>query len=438
MNTKSAFLEQLPRPFIIFGMGITGQSVFRLLKQQRVKKEDLICLEDKQNGPFSKETLLQHKTGGTILVSPGISLSDPFVQNYLKAGGVLSSELEIAFSFLDSEKIISVTGSLGKSTTSALLFEALKSVEPNVFLGGNFGKPLAEYVTDCLEKKRPSAEFVILELSSYQLENFKNLRSEISVITYLAQNHMDRYLTLPDYYNTKLSLIHKTAGQTVCNKNGGDLFSYLSQRPFQKIIWTDRNSPLLQTYNLNQAKLIGKHNQDNLALAAEVLHCLKIDNQAYKALITYSGLPHRLENLGVLNQITFINDSKATTIDSVTEAILNVQDSFPQGILHILLGGRDKGLPWEKLSRFSETSGLRFYFFGECAFQAQQKSKLQGLLFKNLAALLPALKKETKPNDVVLLSPGGSSLDEFSNFEERGNFFKNEISKHWSYSIQPE
>jgi len=413
-------------------MGISGQSIHQLLTFLNIEQNDICCLDDKKNFGYTKEQLLSSDKIGTLIVSPGISLQEKWIQDYLAKGGVLSSELEIAFSFLSSEKIISVTGSLGKSTTCALIHEALLTDDKNSFLGGNFGIPLAHYVLNYLQDNQKKAKFIVLELSSYQLENFKNLKSEISIITYLTKNHMDRYDSISDYYNTKLTLIYKTTGITVCNKNGGDLFQYLSERPFPSIKWVDRQNTLIKKYNLNEAILLGEHNQDNLSLVAEVCHILNLDDQAYLALKKYPGLPHRLENLGVKKGITFINDSKATTIDSALEAITTVLHKYANQRIYVLLGGKDKGLPWEKLSVFKNNKNLVFIFFGECRLLAQEKSGLSGDVFINLKSAISAIAKITLEKDIVLLSPGGTSLDEFNNFEERGLYFKNEILKYWS------
>lgn len=432
MNRNTAFLDQLPRPFVIYGMGISGLSILQLLTFLKIEQKDIFCLDDKKDYGYSKEQILNSVKIGTLIVSPGISLQEKWIQDYLGKGGLLSSELEIAFSFLTTEKIISVTGSLGKSTTCALIHQALLTDDKNSFLGGNFGVPLANYVVNCLHESHKRAKYIVLELSSYQLENFKNLKSEISVITYLTKNHMDRYDSISDYYNTKLTLIYKTNGITICNKNGGDLFQYLSNRPFPSIKWVDRQNILIQKYNLNQAALLGEHNQDNLSLVAEVCSQLNLADEAYIALKKYPGLPHRLENLGVRKGITFINDSKATTIDSTIEAITTVLHKYTNQNIYVLLGGKDKGLPWEKLSEFKQNKNLIFIFFGECRLLAQEKSGLNGDIFTSLKDALTALSGRTVENDIVLLSPGGTSLDEFNNFEERGLFFKNEILKYWS------
>lgn len=438
MTNTPNFISSLPRPFVIYGMGITGKSILKLLKQFAPKENDLIVYDDKLSNSISKQEILMKFSCGTIVLSPGVPISDPFIQSYLAKGGQLTSELEIAFSLLESEKIICVTGSIGKSTTSALITAGLSAMDPNTFLGGNFGIPLADYIYDRRNQKRPAAQYIVLELSSYQLENFKNLKSDISVITYLTQNHMDRYDSKADYYNTKLTLVHKTSGPTVCNRNGGDLESYLSRRPFPKIIWTNRESSLVKKHSLQNCKLLGLHNLDNLDMSAEVLNFFNAPDTAFEALKNYSGLSHRFENIGEFSGVLYINDSKSTTIESVHQAIQNVQESYPNSKIYILLGGRDKGLPWMKLSIFQDMQNFVFVFFGECRNLIVNQSGLKGASFESLGQALDSVFQSAKAGDIVLLSPGGTSLDEFSSFEVRGDFFKNEILKHSSYSARQE
>ena len=264
-------------------------------------------------------------------------------------------------------------------------------------------------------------------MSSYQLENYENLVSEISVFTSLTSNHLERYPSLQDYYKTKWFLAQRAKSYVLFNLSGGDLQAWVKEnKNLQSLlsapVWTDRNDPALKRHALDQALLLGQHNQDNLAIAAKVCDLLGWSEDAILALKKNPGLQHRLENLGLKSGVLYINDSKATTIESVETAISSLLSIA--GDLHVLLGGRDKNLPWSKLSRFTGHSKIHFYFFGECAKTAQESSQLPGLRFQSLGEALTSNPFCANPGDFVLLSPGGTSLDEFKNFEARGNFFK--------------
>lgn len=414
---------QLPRPIAIVGLGISGDSVLQLLIKSGIPRSEIFTFDQKQVADFNDPQALMAKTPQTLCVSPGVPLSTPWITQAIKSGVRLTSELEIAFAFLQSEKVICITGSLGKSTTTALLGEGALTFDSGRFCGGNLGIPLAKYALNLLNGFS-RAQNVILELSSYQLENFSNLKSDLSVFTFLSANHLERYSNLQSYYDTKLSLLEKTRQTVVVNRNGGDnlgqIESKQSQYSFLDFAFTDRNSLSSQDH----PKLIGSHNLDNVAVAFAVADKMGWPASAKKAMLNFPGLPHRMENVGRWQNILFINDSKATTMDSVLEAYNSLQ-SEKKGEIHLLLGGRDKNLPWNQLTSLSQEKDLRISFFGECGDKAKQMSRLEGSVFSKLQDALTMLGPQLKENDIVLFSPGGTSLDEFKNFEERGLFFKN-------------
>lgn len=359
----------------------------------------------------------------TLIVSPGVPLSLPWIQNFIKDGGILSSELELGFSFLTSEKVIAITGSVGKSTTVSLLGIGAKSFSPNSFVGGNLGTPLAVYARSLL-RGVPKSDWVILELSSYQLENFRNLTADWSGIVSLTTNHMERYESLDSYYKTKFTLVDRTKRLVICNRQGNDLLAWVKkQSPNSKIKWIDPEDSSLKSFDLKSSLLLGNHNQQNLALASKIAVEAGWPAGAINAMKGFSGMPHRLENMGTANGVTFVNDSKATTIESVKVAVESVVSECT-GNIHLLIGGRDKNLPWHDLGTLRNIKNLRFYFFGECRELAKSKSDLPGESFSTLKAATVAAVENATAGDLILLSPGGTSLDEFKNFEERGDFFR--------------
>ena len=412
----------LPRPIAIVGLGISGEALLKLLIQAGVPRSEILTFDQKQKADFNTpETLLAHKPQ-TLCISPGVPLQSPWIQTALKTGLRLSSELEIAFSFLTSEKVIAITGSVGKSTTTALLGEGAKALNSSNFCGGNLGKPLADYACDVIAGK-PHAEYVLLELSSYQLENFSNLKSDLSVFTFLSPNHLERYSSLQEYYDTKLSLLEKTRQWVVVNNNGGDCRKQIealeSRYSYLKFSFVDRRNLPLHS----ESALVGEHNLDNMSVAMTVVEKMQWPAKAQEAMRAFPGLAHRMENVGRFQNILFINDSKATTMDSVLQAFKSVQKRA-RGHVHLLLGGRDKNLPWSQLSVLKNETNLQIHFFGEFGEGAKTQSQLPGSSEKTLQQCLATLKNTLQTQDIVLLSPGGTSLDEFKNFEDRGDFFK--------------
>lgn len=426
----------------VIGLGISGLSVYQLLLKAGVAPENLVTFDDKNSSAnFNDSVKLQKEFDPDLLViSPGVPLSTPWIQEYQKSGGAISSELSIAFGFLTTEKIIAVTGSIGKSTVTSLIGIASLNQNNDNFFGGNLGCPLADYVQKVyFDKANSKADWITLELSSYQLENFANLKADISVFTYLSPNHLERYVDLSAYYNTKLNLLQHTEGPIVCNQNGGDLKKSITPNPAtasvcQKIFWCHRHDLNMQKYHIQSCNMVGTHNLDNLAVALQVGLLCQWPTSFIKSLSEFAGLPHRLENIGHydfedIRNIQFINDSKSTTMNSVLEAVESVLPNVPkQSNLVLLLGGKDKNLPWSQLSVLGKHSNIRFLFFGSVANTAKEQSALDGSTYTSLNEAMSNLRKHLTSNDIVLLSPGGTSLDEFKNFEERGDFFKKKIT----------
>ena len=420
-------LRSLRLPIAIIGMGKSGQSAQRLLLEIGVPADQILTFDKKSPAQYGNELeLMKSGQPKSLCVSPGVALSSPWILAARSEGVSITSELEIAFAFVTDECVIGITGSVGKSTTTALIHTGCQAEDPNAFIGGNFGIPLADYSLNILRDSKLKAKSLVLELSSYQLENFANLKTDISVLTSLNPNHLERYPSLESYYRTKLTLISKTKQLVVVNKNGGDNETWLPE--IRNILSPkcalEVTEPGSFGSSLKASKLLGSHNQDNLAMAFAVGKFLNWKPECYTCALEFKGLSHRLENLGTHQGLVFINDSKATAIESVLQAVDSVQDRFGNQVIHLLLGGRDKNLPWEKMKVLGNFSNLKICFFGEVGPKAKAQSQLQGPVYRNLQNCLENLKSSLQKNQVVLLSPGGTSLDEFSGFEERGDFFK--------------
>ncbi len=425
----SEYIKSLPKPIAIIGMGKSGASAKKLLEVCGTSPSEIFTFDQQKEAQFRDPRLFtQTVQPKTLVVSPGFPLATEWIQTLHRSGAHITSELSLACSCLDSENLIGVTGSVGKSTTVSILGAGLAEFTKSFFVGGNLGIPFADYATDVLLGQRSRAQWVVLELSSYQLENSARLRLALSAITYFTANHMDRYPSLTSYYETKWKIAEKTQGEVILNRHGGDLFDYFQGKDSSKIIWSERDLPALQKYKLHQARLIGQHNQDNLSLAALIALRCKWPESSIQAMKNFAGLPHRLENLGERKGIRFINDSKATALDSVQIAVAAAHETKSASAkLYVLLGGKDKGLPWENLHPLSQLSLTQFVFFGECRELAQKKSGLLGLSYAHLKEALDSCFLQARPGDTVLMSPGGTSLDEFAHFEARGEFFKQQV-----------
>lgn len=420
------YIKSLRKPFVIVGLGKSGEAAKRLLLLSGVNSQDIITFDSKAPANYSDPVKLQSEIAPqTYVVSPGVPLQTDWLQIAKKQGCTITSEINLACSVLKNEKIISITGSLGKSTTISALGAAALVEDVHAFVGGNLGTPLATYAADVLEGRK-RASWVLLELSSYQLENCENLISDYSAITYLTPNHMERYTSLEEYYLSKWSLFLRTKTMAFINSFGGDLLSWSKGRVASApVIAVKTTDDELKPLDLQTALLIGRHNQENLALAARIGLSAGWSSKSLLRLNNFSGLEHRLENLGLVNKVRIINDSKGTAIDSVLTAVHASVESSLGGKIYLLLGGRDKNLPWEDLHSLTEFTDLIFIFFGESRETVKSKSKLNGTCYSTLSEALPHVFRAAHANDTILLSPGGTSLDEFKSFEDRGNYFKN-------------
>jgi UDP-N-acetylmuramoylalanine--D-glutamate ligase len=436
-------LLDLDLPIGIVGMGASGRAALDLLLSCGVLRENIRTFDQSphiESDFCDPNRYLQESGVKSLILSPGVPLKSPWIQYAIDSGIMLFSELDLGLSFLSSEKVVGVTGSIGKSTVVAALGHGLMVDYPSAFIGGNLGTPISSYASLKLrsDKHFEVAPWVLLELSSYQLEHTNFLSCHHSAITFLTPNHLERYNSLDDYYTTKWSLFEKTLGTRFGNKNGGDLISFSSRHP-QTIEWLSRDD-LFNRWRISNRSigLLGEHNQDNLALALALADVMGASKEARSAIISFPGLPHRLENLGTYKSVQFINDSKATTVASVLQAVKSLFGSpeFRQRLV-LLLGGRDKNLPWSELQSLNKFPEIQYFVFGEAApkiraalFEAQLW-KATDLEYRSLKDCLADLQKNLKPGDLVLLSPGGVSQDEFNNFEDRGLFFKSSVEKYW-------
>ncbi|MCO5143293.1 MAG: UDP-N-acetylmuramoyl-L-alanine--D-glutamate ligase [Oligoflexia bacterium] len=433
MNNPIDFLK---KPIAIVGMGVSGEACKRLLEQNGLSSIDLVTFDEKEGKAdfHDPETMLEQKNPKTLVVSPGYPLSKEWIQDFRDQGVEVTSELALAILFLEKEKIIGITGSVGKSTVTSLLGTALLDFDSHGFFGGNLGVPLATYMLEVQSGKRKRAQWIVLELSSYQLENPGVLSLEYSVITYLTPNHLERYDSLEQYYETKFTIAARTKKAMIVNEEGGDLKKFLQGRKVDcQVLWTSQSDDEISQFHFEQAKLLGSHNQDNLAVAAKVAREAGWPFSSIEKMKMYPGLPHRMENLGTFYGVTLINDSKATTIESVVTAALGLYEQMDKKAqLFLLLGGKDKNLPWQDLEVLKKIQKIRPVYFGQSKDLAAKGLGIDGPKFSTLKEAIIPLSELAQKGDYILLSPGGTSLDEFSSFEERGNFFRKEAIRLFS------
>lgn len=414
-------------PVLILGRARSGEAVHELLTFLYPQLEIFFYDDVSSKSDFKNQTEVLQKKWSHAIISPGVPHS-PFIDELLKQKVCLLQEMDIAASFLTDEKLYAITGSVGKSTCAWVAYQALSSLHKKVFIGGNFGVPFVQYVLNLKKYNREKADYLIIEMSSYQIERMAFMIDR-GLILNLHPNHLDRYKDQDAYYQAKLRMLDFAREGVWAIRPGGDLHHFAQLSGIEsKLKWVEptKASPLFK-----HSQLLGEHNRANLAALLEFLASPDLDEaQVIDALNLAEALPHRVELFTHKNSF-FVNDSKATTIESVLSAYTALRERFPDQNLIWLLGGRDKKLPWTKLKRLWSDKLLEIVFFGEAGSLIKEMTGLSGEVVPSLNDAMLAVQRRFQESSLLVLSPGGTSLDEFKSFEERGDFFKSFIQQNF-------
>ncbi len=381
-----------------------------------------------------------------VIVSGGVPLDIPIIQESIHRGIPVTNDSQL-FMEVNLARTIGITGSAGKTTTTALVGEIAKAAvgaDQKVWVGGNIGLPLI----DLIDQIKPQ-DWVVLELSSFQLE-LMNVSPHIAAVLNITPNHLDRHVTMEAYIKAKARILNfqNKNDWAVLNKDDpitwslkesvvGKLITFSSSIPshdqdgtftHQQKIWLNINGERKQIMPLNEIQLRGQHNQVNClgACAIALAAGFPIDAMR-KGINSVASIPHRLEFVRDWKGTLWYNDSIATTPERSMAGIR----SFNQPLV-LLLGGRDKKLPWDGLANLVHQQVKNVVLFGEAvelifdALNEVEKSELPKNIIKcnGLKDAVKAAAELASPGDVVLLAPGGTSFDEFYDFEERGQKFK--------------
>ncbi len=447
-------LDWLPAKVAVLGAARTGIAVAKFLYQKGVdvlisdistsEKLDFILASNSIAGirheaeEHSEEIL----KCGLIICSPGIKSNIPILIQAKKLGVPVWSEIELGYRH-SKAPILAVTGSTGKTTTVSMLGLILKAAGKVNVVAGNIGIPLINVSPSIAEDG-----FIVAEVSSFQLENTDLFKPRVAAILNLMKNHLDRYKHEEDYYAAKKSIVHNMSDTDRIVLNGNDsrlvewaekLKGITSITFFGKDInnsdcvwYTDshihyrianKNGIIINTGSL---KTKGVHNINNACASAAMAFSVGINKEAIsEGLSQFKGLPHRLEFVRKLNGIEYYNDSKATTAESVECAV----NSFNANV-HLIAGGKDKGCDFSNIRDSIKKNVKSISLIGEASGRIYREWK--GIpnikKVKSLETALENAKNSASEGDVVILSPGCSSFDMFSNFEHRGIAFKDMVN----------
>jgi UDP-N-acetylmuramoylalanine--D-glutamate ligase len=445
MNRVEKNISEMKNRLIsVIGLGQSGIAVARLANYLGSK----VFISDNSSSKSVIENLnslksigVQGEIGGysdkvfnadLMVISPGVAADSPIIIEALKHGIKVIGEIEFA-SLLTDSPIIGVTGSNGKSTTVHVLAEMCQSKEVNGVLAGNVGFPFSGKVLEELQNPDPKRVY-ILEISSFQMEFIEQFHPQISIFLNISTDHLDRHKTFENYLLAKLRLAENQTEQDYIIYNADDqlLIDTLKKHISKKITFSPNNS-VKNIYSVKNSSIInkecakltkleniglpGRHNLYNLLAAASGAHCLGISGlKIANVMNTFKGIPHRLESIAIINGVEYINDSKATNIDAVKVAI----DSYDKPII-LILGGLAKGNDFSELLQFKNkikcviTYGDAKEMIYDELHPTYEVHKI-GLL-KNAVELS---YQKANMGEVVLLSPGCASFDQFKNFEDRG------------------
>jgi UDP-N-acetylmuramoylalanine--D-glutamate ligase len=372
-----------------------------------------------------------------VVVSPGIS---PFsdVRQEISAAGIRTiAEVELAYGALSS-RVIGITGTNGKTTTTKIAATLLQESGTSAVAGGNIGQPLSWTAI-----KHDQPEWVVVELSSFQLADLENFRVEIGALLNLAPDHLDRYRDLQAYYGDKQRLFADGDSETAWILNADDpavldLASSVAEEAFlfslagsvERGSWLSDDGMLVGNIDgveerwlpAAEVPLVGAHNVANALAAAIVARLAGCPAAAVgSGLRMECDLPHRLETVGEIDGVLWINDSKATNVAAATAAVR----SFDRPII-MMLGGRHKGEPYVSIAEAGQDRLKAVVAFGEAApkIVAEMEDAAADVSVENgMDAAVRAASRHAEPGDVVLFSPACSSFDMYPNYEVRGAAF---------------
>lgn len=367
-----------------------------------------------------------------VIKNPGIKYDNPVVVKAKELGIKVINEIEMAYSFLDkSVNIIGVTGSNGKTTTTTLISEFMKNSFDNVYLGGNIGIPLSNFVRDI----KPNS-YLVLEISDHQLCDMYDFKTNVSVLTNITPTHLDFHKSYEVYQMTKKKIFnnHTSDDLAVINKDDEVSMKITDDIKSTKVYYGHDKTNLAYydeegiyydgklVIKLDDIILKGKHNYQNIMGAIIAVKKYGVtDEVIQKVLKEFKGVEHRLEYVDTINGVTYYNDSKATNCVSTITAL----NSFDKPTI-LLLGGYDRGHSFHDLDD-SMKNVKCVVCFGETKNRIEEFcNDLKIKCYKNdtLKEAMNVVKDICTPGDVVLLSPACASWDQYDRFEDRGNEFK--------------
>ncbi|WP_158749558.1 UDP-N-acetylmuramoyl-L-alanine--D-glutamate ligase [Acidobacterium sp. S8] len=382
--------------------------------------------------------LLTFRRQDLIVVSPGVPLNTPELVQVKNFGLPIVGELELASEYLKG-KTLAITGSNGKTTTTALCGAILKAGNLPVQVGGNIGVPVIALVDQSRDEG-----WSVLELSSFQLETTESYRPEIAVVLNVTPDHLDRHGTFENYAAAKERIFtNQTAEDAVVLNADDDVTSRMAARAKSRIFWFSAKRIVRQGAFVHEGAIVfraseqatpefilktadiplkGAHNIENVLAAVCAARIAGVEPEAIRTAVeSFKPVEHRLEFVAEISGVDYYNDSKATNVDAASKAIA----AFPGGI-HLILGGKDKNSDYRQLRPLLEERVKAVYTIGAAAekIETHIDGSVPVVSAGTLEQAVAKASEAAQSGEVVLLAPACSSFDQFENYEHRGQVFK--------------
>jgi len=437
---------------LVVGLGKSGVASALFLKARgaRVTVSDAKPQDEFENEiPVLLDQGIAVETGGhgertfrgqdLIVVSPGVPVDAPPLVQARALGEQVIGEIELASEFFPG-KIVAITGSNGKTTTTTLAGEILATGGLASVVGGNIGTPAISLV------ERASAETVaVLEVSSFQLETIQKFRPRIAVVLNVTPDHLDRHRTFAAYTDAKARIFENQGGNDFSVLNADDpTCVQMASRTQAQVFWFSRKKEVKQGACVREGQILfrdskgqreimllsdiplkGAHNVENVLAAICVGALSRVAPQLIRdAVAKFRAVEHRLEYVATIRGVEYYNDSKATNVDATIKAL----ESFPSNI-HLILGGKDKGSDYGVLNDLLRHRVKGVYTIGAAAtkIESQIRGATEIVHAETLENAIKRAADSAQPGDIVLLAPACASFDQFRNYEHRGKVFKDVV-----------
>jgi len=424
---------------LVYGLGLSGRAAARLLLARGAA---VLAVDDKPVDPGDLGGRIELLADGArelpsgvdlVVVSPGVPLGRPLLAEARRRGVPVIAEVELAFPFLNGP-VVAITGSNGKSTTTALTGAMLRSAGFTVEVCGNIGEPLADKV------EGPPGRVFVVELSSFQIEGIVTFKPQAAALLNLSQDHLDRYPSMAEYGAAKKRLFRDMDSGGIAVLNADDpgtleVATRARRRFFSRLgpvadgCWSNENGRVVEVpdetelFGAAEVPLAGVQNLENAMAAALLARAMGAEPEAIRAALTsFTGLPHRLQRVGERRGVLFYDDSKGTNPGATLKAI----EGFADGTVHLILGGRNKDADLAELTPMVRKKARRAYLIGEAAhdFERTLSGAVPYEVSETLDRAVRSAAGQARAGEAVVLSPACASFDQFRNFVHRGQVFQ--------------